>query len=285
MILVTGATGRVGREVVNLLLENDEQVVAVTRNRANAALPHGVQVVESDPSHPQTLAKTLNGVEAILISPRALGYDTAGDATARLLKLAAEQGVQRVVVLSAITVATGDGYKRFSEAFKRVEDAASASGLQWTILRCTDFAANAQVWVPQIRQTGVVRGVAGDGAAATIHERDVAAVSAQVLRTDTHAGRTYVLTGPQSLTQRARVRLIGETIGRDIPWIEVTAEEFRQALLAYGFPEDVPDRLIGYWSDLVRQAGPTSDIVEQLLGRPALSFAAWADEHAALFRN
>ena len=158
MILVTGATGNIGREVVNLLLSSGKQVVAVTRNPAIAALPDGAHVVESDPSHPQTLTKVLSGVEAVFLSPRALGDATAGTATAELLKLAAEQGTQRVVVVSADTVEYGGGEKRFSDAFRRVEDAARASGLQWTILRCSDFAVNSLVWVPQIRQSSVVRG-------------------------------------------------------------------------------------------------------------------------------
>ena len=175
--------------------------------------------------------------------------------------------------------------QRFADAFRAVEDEARASGLQWTILRCSDFAANALSWAPQIRSTGVVRGVYGDGATSTIHERDVAAVSARVLVDAAHAGRSYVLTGPQSLTQRAKVRLIGEATGREVPWVEVAPEQFRQAMLAQGLPEDVPDRVIGYWSDRVQQPGPSSADVSQILGRPALTFAEWAAEHAAAFRN
>lgn len=285
MILITGATGNVGREVVNLLLSKGEEVVAVTRNPAAATLPDGVHVVGGDPTHPQTLAPALRGVKTIFISPRALGDSTAGAATAELLKLAKEQGAQRVVALSAVTVEYGGGYKRFSDAFRAVEDVVRASGLQWTILRCADFASNAMAWVPQIRQAGVVRGVYGDGATSTIHERDIAAVSARALVDPKHNGHTYVLTGPQSLTQRAKVRLIGEAIGREIPWVEVTPEQFRQAMLAQGLPEDVPERMIGYWVDRIEQPGPSSDTVEQILGRPALTFAAWADEHAAAFRN
>ena len=209
MILVTGATGNVGREVVNLLLSGGAKVVAVTRHPATAELPDSAHVVGGDPSRPQTLASALRGVEAVFISTRALGDATAGAATAALLELAAEQGAQRVIVLSAVTVEYGGGYQRFADAFRAVEDEARASGLQWTILRCADFAANAQAWAPQIRQ----------------------------------------------------------------------------AMLAQGLPEDVPDRVIGYWSDRVQQPGPSSDTVEQILGRPALTFAQWAAEHAAAFRN
>ena len=285
MILITGATGNVGREIVNLLVSSGEKVVAVTRHPATAALPDGTHVIGGDPSHPQTLVPALRGVETVFISPRALGDATAGSATVELLKLASEQGARRVIVLSAVTVEYGGGYQRFADAFRAVEDAARASGLQWTILRCADFASNALAWAPQIRQVGVVRGVYGDGATATIHERDIAEVSARVLVDSVYAGRTYVLTGPQSLTQRAKLHLISEAISRDVPWVEIAPEQFRQAMLAQGLPEDVPDRMIGYWADRVQQPGPSSDAVEQILGRPALTFAQWASEHAAAFRS
>ena len=285
MILVTGATGNVGRVVVNLLADAGEKVVAVTRHPESAALPGGVHVVGGDPSRPQTLTPALRAVETVFISPRALGDATAGPATVELLKLAAEQGARRVVALSAVTVQYGGGYRRFADAFRAVEDAARASGLQCTILRCSDFASNALAWAPQIRQAGVVRGVYGDGATSTIHERDIAAVSARALADAAHAGRTYVLTGPQSLTQRARVRLIGEAIGKEVPWIEVTPEQFRQGMLAQGLAADIPERVIGYWVDRVHEPGPTSHDVETILGRPALTFAQWATEHGAAFRS
>src|SRR6266487_1415602 len=177
MILVTGATGNVGREVVNLLLSGGEKVVAVTRHPAKSALPDSAHVVGGDPSRPQTLTPALRGVDAVFISPRALGDATAGAATAELLKLAAEQGAQRVVLLSAVTVQDGGGEKRFADAFRAGEDAARASGLPWTILRSAEYASNNLMWAPQIRSTGKVKGAYGDAANSTIHERDIAAVS------------------------------------------------------------------------------------------------------------
>jgi uncharacterized protein YbjT (DUF2867 family) len=285
MIFVTGATGNVGREVVNLLLDGGAEVVAVTRHPATAALPDGTHMVGGDPSRPKTLTSALRGVETVLISPRALGHATAGAATVELLELAAEQGARRVVVLSAVTVEYGGGYQRFADAFRAVEDAARASGLRWTILRSSDYASNSLAWAPQIRSTGVVYGAYGDGATSTIHERDVAGVSALALMDAAHAGHTYVLTGPQSLTQHDRVRLIGKATGREVRWEEISPQQVRQAMLAQGLPQDVPERLLGYWSDLVQQPGPSSDTVEQVLGRPALTFAEWAAEHAAAFRS
>jgi uncharacterized protein YbjT (DUF2867 family) len=285
MILVTGATGNVGREVVNLLLQMGEPVKAITRNPSTAALPDGAEVIGGDPADPTTLLPALCNVETILISPRALGDATADAATAELLALATEQGVQRVVALSAATVQYPAGYRRFAEAFKAVEEAVTASGLPWTILRSTDYASNALAWAPQIQASGVVRGAYGDAATSTVHERDVAAVAVQALTHTAHAGHIYLLTGPQSLSQRDKVRLIGEAIGRELVWEELPPAQVRQAMLAQGLPEDVPDRLLGSLADYARQSGPKSDTVEQVLGRPALTFAAWVAEHAAAFQS
>ena len=280
MILVTGATGNVGREAVNLLLADGENVAAATRNPATAALPVGAHVVGGDPSRPKTLTAALGGVEAILLSPRAVG-----DATAELLSLAAEQGVERVVLLSAATVEYAAGYRRFAEQFKAAEDAVKASGLQWTFLRSTDYASNTLAWAPQIRSAGVVRGAYGDAATSTIHERDVAAVAVRALVNPAHAGHSYLLTGPQSLTQHDKVRLIGEAIGKQLSFEELPPEQVRQAMLAQGLPDDVPDRLLGSLADYAKQPGPSSAAVKQVLGRPALTFAEWAAEHVADFRN
>jgi uncharacterized protein YbjT (DUF2867 family) len=285
MILITGATGNVGREAVKLLVNDGETVVAVTRNPATAALPTTAQVVGGDPSRPSTLTSALRGVDAVLLSPRALGDATAGAATAELLALAAAQGVKRVVALSAATVEYPAGYRRFADAFRAVEDAVKDSGLQWTLLRSVDYASNTLAWAPQIRASSVVRGAYGDAATSTIHERDVAAIAARALRNIEHASQAYLLTGPQSLTQRDRVRIIGEAIGKELSWQDVPAEQIRQALIAQGVPEDVPDRMLGSLADYAKQPGPSSRTVEQILGRSALTFGTWAAEHAAAFRN
>ena len=108
-------------------------MAAVTRNLVIATLPSDAYVVSGDSSRPLTLSSALRGVDAVLISPRALGDATAGVATVELLALAAAQGVKRVVALSAATVEYPAGYRRFADGFRAVEDAVKASGLQWTI--------------------------------------------------------------------------------------------------------------------------------------------------------
>ena len=208
-----------------------------------------------------------------------------GNATADLLSLALQQGVERAVLLSALSVQYGGGGRRFADQFKEQEDAVKASGLPWTLLRCSDFAANALAWAPQIRFTRVVRGAYGDAATSPIHERDVAAVGACALLDPEHAGRSYVLTGPQSLSQSDKVRLIGQALGRELLWEEISPEQVRRSMLAQGFPADAPARMLGYLADHVQRPGPSSAAVEQILGRQALSFVQWVMDHAAAFRN
>ncbi|MEV5508808.1 NAD(P)H-binding protein [Streptomyces orinoci] len=280
MLLVTGATGTVGREVIKLLAAAGQKVTAVTRTPDAARLSEGVTVHEGDPSRPQTLAPVLAGADAILLSPRAVGT-AVGD----LLGLAVEHGVRRVVVLSAVTVEYGGGYRRFAEAFRAVEDTARASGLDWTFLRCADFAANSLAWAPQIRATGTVRGASAAATTSPIHQRDIGAVAVRALLEPGHAGQAYALTGPQALTQRDRARIIGQAIGATVTFEETPPELVRQSMLAQGLPQEVADRMLGYNAACLEQPGPTTNTVARLLGRPALTFADWAAENAAAFRN
>lgn len=279
MILVTGATGPVGRETVRLLLTAGAPVCAVTRDPSRARLPAGAHVIGGDPSHPHTLASRLDRVTAVLVSPRAVG-----GATAELLALAASHGAERAVVLSAATVQHPAGLPRFAAEFKAAEDAASASGLAATALRCADFDANALAWAPQTRQGGVVYGAYARAATSPIHHRDIAAIAVQALTTAGHQDHSYVLTGPQSLTQPDKVRLISQATGLRLSFAEAAPDQVRQAMLAQGLPEEIPDRLLYSLADYARQPGPTTSTVQQLLGRPALTFTEWAAENAAAFR-
>jgi uncharacterized protein YbjT (DUF2867 family) len=151
------------------------------------------------------------------------------------------------------------------------------------VLRCADFDANALAWAAQIRQGGVVYGAYAAAATSPIHHRDIAAVAVRAFTGTGHQNQTYILTGPQSLTQPDKVRIIGEATGLDLSFVEVPPEQIREAMLAQGLPEEIPDRLLGSLSDYASQPGPTTDTVEQLLGRSALSFADWAAENSAAF--
>ncbi|MEW2811565.1 NAD(P)H-binding protein [Streptomyces massasporeus] len=278
MILITGASGVVGRQVMNQLVQEDTAVTAVTRGTGDARFPDGVAVVRGDLFHPEWIEAALEGVEALQISPRA-----TGPGLGELLRLAAARGVRRAVLLSATTVEYPAGEARFAAQFKHAEELVRSSGLDWTILRLADFAANALAWAPQIRAGDVVRGAYARAATSPLHEADIAGVAVRALRGGLRKEAIHTLTGPQSLDQIEKVRLIGAAIGRTLSFQELPPARVRQGMLAQGMPEEIPARLLGSLADYADRPGPTTSTVEDLLGRPALTFAAWAHDNAPAF--
>ncbi|WP_067472487.1 NAD(P)H-binding protein [Actinomadura hibisca] len=290
MILVTGATGTVGRPLVDLLLAHGAKVRAVTRAPSAAALPDAVQVVEGDPA---LADDALDEVTALLLNPRALGRSAdpqaVGTAAARLLDLARDRGATRVVTLSALNVdhdAAEQPSRLRGEYNKEVEAAAVASGLAWTALRSGYYAVNTITsWAAQIRAGDVVRGAHAGSTWAPLHERDLAAVAAHALLTDDLAGRRPVLTGPRSLTQPQMVAQIGAAIGRPLRFQEVPPEAAEQGMLRSGMPEALARGFLTLQARSYLQHDLVTGEVEQILGRPGLTFAQWADEHADAFRS
>jgi uncharacterized protein YbjT (DUF2867 family) len=205
MILVTGATGNVGRPLVDLLIAAGAGVRAVTRSPVTAGLPAGVDVVAGDPSRPDTLDAALSGVTGLFINARAV-RDAAGDLVTR----ARERGVGRVVALSAINIDDDPANQpsRYSgDRNKEAEDAAVHSGLEWVSLRPNFFGTNTSgMWAAQIRAGGVVRGPYPTSTAAPIHEHDIAGVAAHALLTDDLLGQRPILTGPRCWPCRPRRR-------------------------------------------------------------------------------
>jgi uncharacterized protein YbjT (DUF2867 family) len=287
MILVTGATGTIGRPLIDVLINEGVKVRAVTRDPRADGLPAGVEVATGDLSRPDTIAPLLEGVTALFLHPRAVGL-----AAGELLTLARERGVQRVVALSAMNVddPLEEQPSRFNgDRNREVEDAAVASGLGWVSLRASSFAVNTlQAWGAQIRAGDVVYGPYASFAEASIHERDLAAVAARALRSDAlvaRRGRRLELTGPQSLTHQQMVAILGEVLGRPLRYQEVPPNVAAQGMVAHGFPEPFVQALMARYARGVGQAAPVTGEVQGILGRPARTYAQWVTDHAAAFRN
>ena len=284
MLLVTGATGTIGRPLIDALLNQGAKVRAITRNPQAAGLPAEVEVVEGDLSRPDTIAPFLEGVTALFLHPRAVGT-----AAGELLALAREQGVQRVVALSAINVddPLDQQPSRYNgDRNKEVEDAAVASGLAWVSLRASSFAANTlRAWGAQIRAGDVVRYPYADFAEALIHERDLAEVGARALLSDDLVGRRLELTGPQSLTHEEMVATIGEVIGQAAALPGDPAGGGQAGHGPAGFPEPFVEALMARYAREVGQPAPVTGEVEKILGRPARTYAEWVADHADAFRN
>jgi uncharacterized protein YbjT (DUF2867 family) len=285
-ILVTGATGNVGRHVVAQLVQAGAGVRALTRNPATAGLPAGVEVVQGDLAEPATLAPALEGIDRMFLFPV--------EETAReVIALAKRAGVRRIVDLSAASVTVG-------LHTNPVEQAVEESGLEWTHVRPGGFMTNMlQIWAPSIRAERVVRYPFGDEPMNIIHEADIAAVATAALLEDGHNGAVYTLTGPETITVREQVRAIGAALGEEVRYEEVTREEARRLLKAQGgFAAESADLMLGFidyggeeptgaegysdqdWSALMK----TWPDVERVTGRPPRSFAEWARDHVEDFR-
>lgn len=282
MILVTGATGIVGRPLIELLTTAGAEVRAVTRNPTGAGLPTGVEVVEGDPSQPTTLADPLRDVTSLFLNPR-----TIGNAADELVALAKEQGVKRVVTMSALNVdhdVREQPSRLRGDYNKEVEAAAVASGLEWVSLRSGYYATNTiGAWSAQIRAGDIVRSPYPESSWAPLHERDLAAVAARALLTDDLLGQKPVLTGPQSLTQAEMVAAIADAIGRPLRFEESPPEIARQGMIQAGVPEALADGFLTLQAKSYLQHGLVSGEVEKILGRPGITFAEWATEHATDF--
>ncbi|GAA0986252.1 NAD(P)H-binding protein [Acrocarpospora macrocephala] len=276
-VLVTGATGNVGRRLVAMLAEAGVTPRALARDPRSAGLPDEVEVVRGDLTDPDSLDAALKGVDSVfLLWPflTAEGARPVVDAIAR--------HARHVVYLSAFSVRDD---RTENGVWGEVEQLIKHAGTQWTFLRAGGFATNTLGWAGDIRGTGVVRAPYAGAARSLIHEADIAAVAALALTEDGHAGRRYVLTGPEVLTQAEQVRIIGEVIGRSLRFDEQPPEEAREQMIAaWGNPTFV-DQALGYWASIVDEPEPVSSTVAELTGRPARTFREWARDHAPDFHG
>ncbi|SDH70695.1 SDR family oxidoreductase [Nonomuraea jiangxiensis] len=278
-ILITGATGNVGRPLVSLLVEAGYKPRALTRDPASARLPAGAEVAGGDLTDPGSLDAALDGVDAVFLLWPYFTAEGAAPVVDRITKHA-----RRVVYLSAHSV-RDDREPAENGVWGEVERLIEDSAAQWTFLRAGGFATNTLAWAGQIRDTGVVRAPYAGAARSLIHEADIAAVAALALTEEGHAGKRYVLTGPEVLTQAEQVRVIGETIGRGLRFDEQSREEARAEMVAaWGEPAFV-DSSLDYWAHLVDEPESVSPAVRELTGRPARTFREWAEDHAPDFGN
>ncbi|WP_159945280.1 MULTISPECIES: SDR family oxidoreductase [unclassified Nocardiopsis] len=270
-ILVTGATGNTGHHVVAGLLAEGVPVRALVRDPRRARLPEGVEVVGGDVTDPADVSSAARGTAGAYLLWPGFGTDGTEEAVAALTR-----HTPRVAYLSAVAAEEGPG-----SVWGRLEAALRGSGREWTFLRVTGLAANTRGWAEQVR-SGVVRAPYGRASRSLVHERDVAAVAVRALLDGAHAGRSYLVTGPESLAQADQARILGEEAGIPVRWEEQPEEEAR-AELAEAMGADFADTGMAYWASLVHTPEPVSRDVEEVTGRPALSFREWAREHAGDF--
>jgi uncharacterized protein YbjT (DUF2867 family) len=277
-ILIAGATGTVGRELAAQLSESGSAVRALVRDPGSANLPAGVELVRGDLADPASLSAPLDGIDMMfLVWP--FTSERAATELAPTVVEAITQRVQRVVYLSADAAA--DNPDRF---WARLERLIGRSAGEYTFLRPTGFAKNTLMWASQIRAGEVVRWPYGAAARSLIDERDIAAVAVRALTETGHAGATYVLTGPQAITQIEQLDAIGEAIGRPLRWEEISREDARPGLVAALGDEAFADSALDAWARFVAAPERTTQTVQEITGSPAHTLRDWATHHADDFR-
>lgn len=271
-ILVTGASGRTGGQVLDQLSAAGALVRAATRHPETLPETYRSGAVALDMNDPDTVGSALDDVDAVfLMWPF---FEDPADTREKVAQIASILGgrVRNVVYLSSQTV------ERESDTmWGAVEEAISAEVGEWTMLRPTGFARNAEQWLRQIAESDVVRFPFAEMARPLIHEHDIAAAAVQVLLNDGHNGRRYVLSGPELVSQRRQVELLGEASGRALRFEEIDRDVAERDL-------DLPSEMLEAWASFIDEPEPVTEDVKRLTGRAPQTFATWAADNASIFR-
>src|SRR5262252_1962970 len=279
--LIIGGTGTVGRQVVVQLSNSGAQFRVMARNPEGARLPRQVEVVRGDLTHPETLDACLDDVDTVFlvwVAPPA----TVAPVLERIAKR-----VRRIVFLSAPLKTPHPLFQQPNpgrDLGTNIESLIETSGLQWTFLRPGMFAANATIWWgPQIRAGSIVRWPYLEVPAAPIDPRDIADVAVRAMTEDSHVGAEYVMTGPESLSHRQQISIIGKALGRKLQIEEISPPEAQRELLTI-MPGPVIKMLMDAWAAASGQPAVVTSTVEHITGTPARTFLDWTRDHAADFR-
>jgi uncharacterized protein YbjT (DUF2867 family) len=282
MILVTGATGNIGRHVVTTLLDEGQEVRALTRDPERAGLPSEVDVVTGDFDAVETLTPAMKGVDTVLLA----SYGPAtGRRDANVANTAATAGARRIVKISIAGVEAGDR-DPVTEWHRAGEEAIDRVGIPRTFLRCGELMSTALWWAETIGSMGKVFVPFADSPSAPIDPVDVATVAVRCL-TDTRSddSEALVLTGPEALTSRARVQRLGEMLGTMLECVEVPREAALEKMVAAGQPPVIASARLDMIEVKSKGLGAApSDTVETVTGRPAQTFDDWAARNLAAFR-
>jgi uncharacterized protein YbjT (DUF2867 family) len=279
MIVVTGATGNIGRPLTRALADAGQEVTAVSRHPAT--VPDGVRHVVADLSAPDGLETALTGAKALFLllsgDLHAAGADPAG-----IIRRAAAAGVRRIVLLSTLGVVTRPfGATRI--AMRGLEDTLRESAPEWSVLRPGGFASNALWWAGSVREHRVVAAPFGDVGVPLVDPADIAGVAAACLLDDAHIGGVYELTGPEVITPRRQVEVIADALGTPVRFQELTRAEAKA-----GMTQTMPGELADDTLDILSSPNPgelrISPDVARVLGRSPASFADWTARNIAAFR-
>ncbi len=281
MYLITGATGNIGRSVVEQLHEAGHDVRALVRDASRAeSLPKGIDIAVGDLDDAASIAAALRGVDGVFLL-----HAGAGTAQTQIMIDAARPaGVRRIVLLSSIGARLRP-LPTPGETLAAREELLRASGLDATYLRPNQLMSNALWWADGIRDAGRVVDPTGPGRIPVVDPDDIARVAARVLTQGGHVGHGYILNGPEALTSREQVAILAEVLGRTIDFVDVTPEQFARDSVARGTPAPRAAALQNL-NELFRagRAGVIADDIANLTGVAPRTFRAWCERHIDAFR-
>lgn len=281
MILVLGATGHTGGEVARQLIAAGHRPRLLVRNPAKARAFEGqADLVQGDLDRPDSLDAAMRGVDHLYLV--SAGADLVR-VEANAVDAAKRAGVQHVVKLSVL------GADQPAIAFARWHAASERhlmdSGLGWTMLRPGNFMTNALGWADTIKSQGAFYQPTGAGRWAAIDPVEIGAVAVRALTEPGHEGQAYPLTGPESMDAAGYAAVLADVLGTPVAFVDVPPEAARAGMLESGMPAAYVDALLDLLAAMkAGHADGVTPTVEQVTGRPAGTFAAWARRHAAAFR-
>jgi uncharacterized protein YbjT (DUF2867 family) len=280
-VLVIGATGNVGRRLVDILAAQGVVVKAATRQPAAYGGPQGAEAVDFDLDRPETFGQALAGVDRVFVIARS-GDAQPQKALSGFFDQAKAAGVQHVVFLTAAGVEMNE-----EVGLRKAERHLMASGLDYTLLRPTWFMQNFSTGFiqPMIAPMGAIYLPAGDGKTSFIDAADIAAVAAAVLTQPGHAGQAYTLTGGEALGYDEAAAIISDVTGRTVGYVAIPNDAFRQSLLDNGWPAESAGFMAGLFQPVEQGwAAAVSPAVAAILGRAPITFRQFAEANAAAWR-
>jgi uncharacterized protein YbjT (DUF2867 family) len=275
-ILVTGATGSVGRLLVDELVAAGAPVRALTNNLVRAALPAGVEVAEGYLGRPSTLPAALNGVDTVYLAPLPALVD-------EFVSCAVGAGVRRVVVLSGEPAEYEAARDPSGWHYYKLEKAIEDAGFGWAHLRPGQFMNNTLEWAGSIKAEGVVRSPYPGAVQTPIDLGDIAAVARVVVLDESYTGRRLTMSGPEGLTAPEMAEAIGVAIGRSLRYEELSPEVTLAAWTPMMGAEAAAWVLEGFRMMAEYELKPASTVLE-VTGRPAVAYREWAVRNASAFR-
>ncbi|MGW2277638.1 NAD(P)H-binding protein [Streptomyces sp. NPDC001770] len=278
-VVVTGATGTVGREVAALLASEDScRSVLLTRDPARAALTGNV--ARADFQDAAGLVGAFAGADAVLVITN---DPLRPDHDANIVTAALAAGVGHLVKLSALAVTDPQAVDLVTSWQRTAEDGIRRSGIPWTFLRPRAYMSHALAWLPDILRDGTVRALNPASRNACVSPADIAHVALRALLEDGHHGRAYALTGPEPLSARDQTAQLAAVLGRPLRCVGLTVQQAQERWRRRYSEPMVSALTAGAERQRAGAKERTSGDVEMLLGRPPVSFSSWAGEHAPLF--